>query len=313
MADTKRLITIQRVAANGTDYDIYYPRTVASQVFYDEGNNLTVADHITDAAQIHLTAAERTAMTNYNQANGFAKLDANGFVPTANINPAVLAITKEFDTVAALLTAAAAADFDANVAQGQLVWVNNATGDGTVSSGWAVYRRKVQTNPASYDYTKLAPFVAATGTYVDGTTYYTDASGQTVVDSSSFVPGTTDVSSYFVADATVGWTKVAEAESLDVVVNWANIVGKPNSTPAQIDQAVADDHTHSNKAALDQLADATTGDAPNEVIGLNYKGRAIAFDDQVTTFTLVEYGQSTPAASTLDVGDFVFVETSAST
>ena len=251
MADTKRLITIQRVAANGTDYDIYYPRTVASQVYYDETNNLTVADHITDTAQIHLTAAERTALTNYNQASGFAKVESTGYLPNSIINPSVLAITTEFANIAAMLAST-------DVPAGQLVWVTDASGDTTVTSGWAVYRKKVGTG---IDYTTLT-----------------------------------------------GWQKVAEAESLDVVVSWDNIQGKPTSTPAEIDQAVADDHTHSNKAALDDLADATTGTAPDQVIGLTYKGRALAFDDQVTTFTFVASGQSVPAASTLDVGDFVFVE-----
>ena len=251
MADTKRLITIQRVAANGTDYDIYYPRTVASQVYYDETNNLTVADHITDTAQIHLTAAERTALTNYNQANGFAKVESTGYLPNSIINPSVLAITTEFANIAAMLAST-------DVPAGQLVWVTDASGDTTVTSGWAVYRKKVGTG---IDYTTLT-----------------------------------------------GWQKVAEAESLDVVVSWDNIQGKPSSTPAEIDQAVADDHTHSNKAALDDLADATTGTAPDQVIGLTYKGRALAFDDQVTTFTFVASGQAVPAASTLDVGDFVFVE-----
>jgi hypothetical protein len=251
MADTKRLITIQRVAANGTDYDIYYPRTVASQVYYDETNNLTVADHITDTAQIHLTAAERTALTNYNQASGFAKVEATGYLPNSIINPSVLAITTEFANIAAMLAST-------DVPAGQLVWVTDASGDTTVTSGWAVYRKKVGTG---IDYTTLT-----------------------------------------------GWQKVAEAESLDVVVSWDNIQGKPSSTPAEIDQAVADDHTHSNKAALDDLADATTGTAPDQVIGLTYKGRALAFDDQVTTFTFVASGQTVPAASTLDVGDFVFVE-----
>jgi hypothetical protein len=251
MADTKRLITIQRVAANGTDYDIYYPRTVASQVYYDETNNLTVADHITDTAQIHLTAAERTALTNFNQANGFAKVESTGYLPNSIINPSVLAITTEFANIAAMLAST-------DVPAGQLVWVTDASGDTTVTSGWAVYRKKVGTG---IDYTTLA-----------------------------------------------GWQKVAEAESLDVVVSWDNIQGKPSSTPAEIDQAVADDHTHSNKAALDDLADATTGTAPDQVIGLTYKGRALAFDDQVTTFTFVASGQTVPAASTLDVGDFVFVE-----
>jgi len=55
-------------------------------------------------------------------------------------------------------------------------------------------------------------FVQATGTFVDGTTYYTDATGETEVDTSEFVAGTTDVSSYYVQDGTetVQYSTVAE-------------------------------------------------------------------------------------------------------
>lgn len=49
------------------------------------------------------------------------------------------------------------------------------------------------------------------------------------------------------------WHKVAEYESLDLVVNWDDIVGAPSSTPAAIDSAVANAHTHANKAVLDLL------------------------------------------------------------
>ena len=41
-------------------------------------------------------------------------------------------------------------------------------------------------------------YVAATGTYVSGTTYYTDNTGATTVDTSSFVAGETSVASYYV-------------------------------------------------------------------------------------------------------------------
>ena len=43
-------------------------------------------------------------------------------------------------------------------------------------------------------------FTAATGTYVSGTKYYTDNTGSTEVDTSAFEVGTTDVSSYYVAN-----------------------------------------------------------------------------------------------------------------
>lgn len=44
------------------------------------------------------------------------------------------------------------------------------------------------------------PCIAATGKYVAGTTYYTDATGETTVDTTSFEDGVTDVSSYFVTN-----------------------------------------------------------------------------------------------------------------
>lgn len=38
-------------------------------------------------------------------------------------------------------------------------------------------------------------------------------------------------------------------------VTWGQILGRPNSTPAQIDQAVAAMHTHANKAVLDLIGE----------------------------------------------------------
>lgn len=45
-------------------------------------------------------------------------------------------------------------------------------------------------------------YTAASGTYVEGTTYYTDATGATEVDTTGFEAGVTDVSEYFVQDGT---------------------------------------------------------------------------------------------------------------
>ena len=46
-------------------------------------------------------------------------------------------------------------------------------------------------------------YVAATGTYVSGMTYYTDSTGATTVDTSTFEEGVTDVSAYYVAQTTL--------------------------------------------------------------------------------------------------------------
>ncbi|MDR2650042.1 MAG: hypothetical protein LBB94_10060 [Clostridiales bacterium] len=52
------------------------------------------------------------------------------------------------------------------------------------------------------------------------------------------------------------WLKTAEGESLDVSLNWADILGKPSSTVSQIDAAVANSHTHTNKTDLDKFSEA---------------------------------------------------------
>ncbi|MDX2008211.1 MAG: hypothetical protein SFU83_23455 [Meiothermus sp.] len=90
----------------------------------------------------------------------------------------------------------------------------------------------------------------------------TDATGDATVASGAAM--------YFWNDSGETWTKVAEYESMDVVVQWANITGKPTSTPAQIDSAVANAHTHSNKSTLDKLTDPGGS--------LLYNGNAISSD-----------------------------------
>ena len=44
----------------------------------------------------------------------------------------------------------------------------------------------------------------------------------------------------YVPGREAAWIKIAEAESLDVVMSWANLTGKPSSTAVQIDGAVAE-------------------------------------------------------------------------
>ena len=56
------------------------------------------------------------------------------------------------------------------------------------------------------------------------------------------------------------YTKIAEYESLDLAVAWNNITGKPSSTPANIDAAVAASHTHANAANLNKIGQDSDGD-----------------------------------------------------
>ena len=49
------------------------------------------------------------------------------------------------------------------------------------------------------------------------------------------------------------WHKVTEYESLDLVLSWENITGKPVSSVAAIDNAVSLSHIHGNMNVLDLL------------------------------------------------------------
>lgn len=238
MAETKHLITMMQKNATG-GYDTFYPKTIASQVFIDD--TTTVADHIADTSK-HLTAEERERLSKAGQANGFAVLDENGFIPSKNINPSVLAINTEFATI----TEMKAVDIN-KIYAGELVMVTDASEDPTVESGWAIYRRLTNAT----DLTDLA-----------------------------------------------SWQKIAEKESLDVVVSWENLKDKPTSTVSAIDAAVTNSHTHANKAVLDKLSEQDGV--------LCYNGLPVAMAEDVTKF-VVQAEQ--PAIETLKVGDFWYQTT----
>lgn len=65
------------------------------------------------------------------------------------------------------------------------------------------------------------------------------------------------------------WVKIAEYESMDVVVTWASISGKPTSAVADIDDAVAKRHTHSNLTQLNKIGEDGAGH-------LTYNGSAVS-------------------------------------
>lgn len=73
-----------------------------------------------------------------------------------------------------------------------------------------------------------------------------DATGDSTVASGA--------ATYVFDPATTSWTKISEAESMDVILQWANIQNKPTSAVADIDDAVAKRHAHNNFALLEQLA-----------------------------------------------------------
>lgn len=65
--------------------------------------------------------------------------------------------------------------------------------------------------------------------------------------------------------------KVAEYESMDVVLDWSALRNRPTSPVADIDAAVSQRHTHNNKAVLDKLSEAADG-------SLRYGGAGVSTD-----------------------------------
>lgn len=78
-----------------------------------------------------------------------------------------------------------------------------------------------------------------------------------VVDATADTSVIAGAALYFYEHSTTSYSKVAEYESMDVVTAWSSISGRPTSSPAQIDAAVTNSHTHTNKTTLDKLGEAS--------------------------------------------------------
>ncbi len=81
--------------------------------------------------------------------------------------------------------------------------------------------------------------------------YVKNATGDTTVKAGG--------ATYLWDTVTSAWVKISEAESLDLSLTWASISGKPSSTPAQIDTAVSNSHTHANRTQLGKVGEDAQG------------------------------------------------------
>lgn len=87
-----------------------------------------------------------------------------------------------------------------------------------------------------------------------------------VIDASDDPTVAAGSATYVWRQSTSAFVKISEGESLDLILDWDNIVDGPSSTAAQIDTAVANSHTHSNKTQLDLIGQSASGD-------ITYNGR----------------------------------------
>ena len=88
-----------------------------------------------------------------------------------------------------------------------------------------------------------------------------NALAPTVVTQALVIDATADptvnagAATYIFNPADSQWSKIAEYESMDVILQWSSLQGKPTSAVADIDDAVAKRHAHSNLPTLEKLSD----------------------------------------------------------
>ena len=87
----------------------------------------------------------------------------------------------------------------------------------------------------------------STNTFV----FVKDATGDSTVSVGS--------ASYIYEVLTSTYTKIAEYESSNLVLSWANIVDGPISTPAAVDDAVSSRHSHANATQLAKIGENAEG------------------------------------------------------
>ena len=80
-------------------YKILYPKTAAEQVM---ATDITLKEHCTDFLS-HIYSTERRLINNVNRPNGYVLLEEGNFLGTDRIKKELLAINKEYDTIADLL------------------------------------------------------------------------------------------------------------------------------------------------------------------------------------------------------------------
>lgn len=106
---------------------------IKAAAVYSSDKTTTVQAHM-DNAEKHLTAAEKQKITNAGTANNFCLLDATGKVPASQVS-----IPTGFKTD---YNRATFPDLQGitDPQQGDTCFIEDATGDTTVTTGWAIYR-----------------------------------------------------------------------------------------------------------------------------------------------------------------------------
>ncbi|CAH1044560.1 hypothetical protein [Halomonas sp. TD01] len=80
-----------------------------------------------------------------------------------------------------------------------------------------------------------------------------------VLDASADATVASGAATYAYRHSDTSWTKISEAESLDINFNWSSLADKPVSAVSDIDDAVTKRHAHANKTQLDKIDEDANG------------------------------------------------------
>ena len=170
---------------------------------YAKGVVVTGNNEYTTGSNIYAVVENGTALTVGTNANLYTVDLQDGAAQTIN----------EASVANAIANGGAASPFVVTDANGKMMTVTAASGLTAVNeiaaadapNGNAITVNGAKFTPSAagtyvFEYIQAATYVSATGTYVTGTTYYSDDTGSSTVDTSTFEAGVTDVSSYYVVD-----------------------------------------------------------------------------------------------------------------
>lgn len=168
---------------------------------YAKGVVVTGNNEYTTGSNIYAVVENGTALTVGTNANLYTVDLEDGAAQTIN----------EASVANAIANGGAASPFVVTDANDKKMTVTAASGLTAVNeiaaadapNGNAITVNGAKFTPSAagtyvFEYIQAATYVSATGTYVTGTTYYSDDTGSSTVDTSTFEAGVTDVSSYYV-------------------------------------------------------------------------------------------------------------------
>lgn len=162
-----------------------------------------------DVSQGTITTVSTPSITTYQSGSvsteGITYANANGVITITVTTDGTLATLNDASTTVKLYTVADGTTEADLLLASSYPKTEVISGDDamTVSGTTASFTPAAPVSPATiktyaFEYSKANTYVAATGNFVTGTTYYTDNTGATEVDTTGFENGVTDVSSYFV-------------------------------------------------------------------------------------------------------------------